>query len=138
VRSVATSPPTRSLLDDVDDEALARAVSLFYDRMVDDERVSHYFDNVNMAKLRAHQRSFLVGALGDPGTLNGLTLQHAHYRLRLNDEEFDVTAGHLIRSLLDAGVPPPWEAEIRRRLERVRSYVVAPSDVAPAPSLRPR
>ena len=109
----------------------------FYDRMLADERVSHYFDNVSIARLRAHQRSFLVAALGDPGTFNGLTLQHAHFRMRLSDEEFDITAEHLVASLHEAGVPVSLRSEIQSRLERVRPHIVAPQASDRGPGLRP-
>ncbi len=125
--TVQVSPRLPSLLTGVDDDALVRAVDLFYSRMLSDERVAGHFRNINMARLRAHQRSFLVAALGDPGAFNSVTLRHAHAPLHLTDAEFDITARHLVASLLEAGVPSSRENDILSRLERVRVHIVAPT-----------
>jgi hemoglobin len=123
---VTASAPT-SLLDGVDDEALTRAVSGFYDRMLADERVAHRFRNVNLPKLRAHQRSFLVAALGSPGTYNPLTLQHAHFALGISDAEFEIAVAHLRDSLLEVGIPSSASDAIVRRLDSLRPHIVSPA-----------
>ncbi len=119
-------PPATSLLDGVEDEALTLAVAGFYDRMLADERVAHRFQNVNLPKLRAHQRSFLVAALADPGTYNALTLEHAHFRLDVTDDEFDIAVTHLRHSLMLAGVGMSAANEIAARLQELRPHIVAP------------
>ncbi len=110
----------------MDDDALTNAVSGFYERMLADERVAHYFRNVNLPKLRAHQRSFLVAALADPGTYNALTLEHAHLHLGITDEQFDIAVTHLRDSLLRAGVGNDTANAIAARLEALRGHIVAP------------
>lgn len=120
-----TGPAPTSLLEGVDDEALTRVVAGFYDRMLADERVAHRFRNVNMPKLRAHQRSFLVAALGEPGTYNALTLEHAHLPLGISAAEFDIAVAHLRGSLLDVGVPPHAVDAISDRLGSLRRHIVA-------------
>ena len=114
-----------SLLDEVDDAALTHAVASFYERMLADERVAHRFRNVNLAKLRAHQRSFLVAALGDPGLYNSLTLEHAHLSLGISDTEFDVAVAHLRDSLLEVGVSASTSKAIAVRLGALRQHIVA-------------
>jgi hemoglobin len=121
------------LLDGIGADVLVEAVDLFYDRMLADERVSAYFMGVDLARLRVHQRSFLVAVLGDPGAFNALTVQHAHFPLTISDSDFDITAQHLLDSLLEAGVPASEKKQILRRLERVRTHVVAPSSKAGLP-----
>ena len=117
----------RSLLDGVEDEALTRAVARFYERMLSDDRVAHRFEHVNIPKLRAHQRSFLVAALGDPGMYNPLTLQHAHYGLRISDAEFDIALAHLRDSMVDAGVDRTTSDAIASRLRPLRDHIVVPA-----------
>ena len=116
-----------SLLDGVADEALTQAVAGFYDRMLADERVAHRFENVNLPKLRAHQRSFLVAALGNPGTYNALTLEHAHFALEISGAEFDIAVGHLRGSLLDVGITQATADAIATRLGTLRRHIVAPA-----------
>jgi hemoglobin len=109
----------------VDDEALTRAVAGFYDRMLADDRVAHRFRNVNLPKLRAHQRSFLVAALGDPGSYNPLTLEHAHFALEISGAEFDLAVAHLRDSLVDVGTPGSTADAIAVRLRTLRPHIVA-------------
>ena len=109
----------------MNDDALTAAVSGFYERMLADERVAHYFRDVNVPKLRAHQRSFLVAALADPGTYNPLTLEHAHLRLGITDDEFDIAVTHLRDSLLVAGTSMETADAIAARLQDLRRHIVA-------------
>jgi hemoglobin len=116
-----------SLLDGVDDEALTRVVTSFYERMLADDRVAHRFENVNLVKLRAHQRSFLVAALGNPGLYNPLTLEHAHFGLDISDAEFDLAVTHLRDSLMDGGVNAAASQAVAARLGALRKHIVAPA-----------
>jgi hemoglobin len=117
-----------ALLEGVSDEALVAAVAEFYSRMLADERVAHYFENVNIPKLRAHQRSFLVAALGEPGTFNSLTLEHAHFPLSVRKDEFDIALEHLGASLRVAGVPADNVDAIAARVGLMRMHIVAPAE----------
>jgi hemoglobin len=112
------------LLDAIDDETLTEVIRRFYERMTSDERLAHHFDGVNIPKLRAHQRSFLLAALTGPELLNGLTLANSHLPLRLTDDDFDRAIGHLIGSMQDAGIDPDAIEPIAARLEPLRAHIV--------------
>ena len=113
------------LLDAIDDTTLTQVIQNFYERMVGDERLSHYFAGINMAQLRAHQRSFLVAALAGPELFNDLTLAAAHLPLGLSDDDFDRAVRHLTEGMIDAGVPDAAIAPIADRLEPLRPHIVA-------------
>jgi hemoglobin len=113
------------LLDAIDDPTLTQVIHNFYERMVADDRLGHYFANINMARLRAHQRSFLLAALAGPELFNELTLATSHLPLGLSDDDFDRAVGHLTAGMVDAGVPAEAIAPIAGRLEPLRMHIVA-------------
>ena len=44
--------------------AVDLAVDKFYDKVLADTRIQHFFDNMDMDKQREHQRAFLTYAFG--------------------------------------------------------------------------
>jgi hemoglobin len=119
------------LLDAIDDTTLTQVVINFHERMLADERLRRYFAGINMARLRAHQRSFLLAALAGPELFNGLTLATSHLPLGLSDDDFDRAVGHLTAGMVDAGVPAAAIAPIAQRLEPLRGHIVAGPSGAP-------
>ena len=113
------------LLDAIDDITLTQVIDNFYDRMLDDERLAHFFAGVNLVQLRAHQRSFLLAALSGPELFNELTLATSHLALGLTDDDFDRAVGHLMAGMADAGVEPATVAPVAERLEPLRAHIVA-------------
>jgi hemoglobin len=81
------------------------AVDAFYDRVLADPELAPFFDEVDTARLRAHQRAFLTMALGGPRDYDGRNLSDAHRNLNIGAREFDLVAGHLAAVLVDLGVP---------------------------------
>jgi hemoglobin len=114
------------LLDAIDDSTLTQVISNFTERMALDERLGHYFAGINMARLRAHQRSFLLAALAGPELFNELTLATSHLPLGVSDDDFDRAIGHLTAGMVDAGVPDAAIAPIADRLQPLRPHIVAP------------
>jgi hemoglobin len=112
------------LLDVLDESTLTRVLGNFHDRMLADERLANFFTGVNLTKLRAHQRSFLLAALSGPELFNGLTLATAHLPLRLTDDDFDRAIGHLTAGMADAGVAEGAITPIAERLEPLRAHTV--------------
>ncbi|MFC0681644.1 group 1 truncated hemoglobin [Lysobacter korlensis] len=113
------------LLDVIDEITLTQVIENFYDRMLADERLAHFFAGVNLVHLRAHQRSFLLAALSGPELFNELTLAASHLPLGLTDDDFDRALGHLMGAMADAGVPGTAVAPIAERLEPLRAHIVA-------------
>ncbi|EIE20060.1 hypothetical protein COCSUDRAFT_18855 [Coccomyxa subellipsoidea C-169] len=90
--------------------AVRAAVDLFYDKMIDDPRVSYFFEGVDMKKQRAHQAAFLTYAMGGSRSYEGnANMTAAHDRLARNMgmrmEHFDVVLEHLEGALRDLQVP---------------------------------
>ncbi|RED58015.1 group I truncated hemoglobin [Cohnella lupini] len=80
------------------------AVELFYAKVKDDPRVSHYFRNIDFAKLMEHQTVFLSFATGGPDYYTGKSLKQSHEHLNITSAHFDDVLGHLTDSLVESGV----------------------------------
>jgi hemoglobin len=61
--------------------AISAAVDRFYERVLADPTLSHFFSGVSMARLKAHQFAFLSQALGGPKQYSGASMRDAHSRL---------------------------------------------------------
>ncbi len=89
------------------DAAVNAAVDIFYRKVLADDRISRFFDAVDMDAQRAKQKAFLTMAFGGPNTYSGKDMRAAHARLvkdGLNDTHFDAVAGHLSATLEELGV----------------------------------
>lgn len=89
------------------DAAVNAAVDIFYRKVLADDRISRFFDTVDMDAQRAKQKAFLTMAFGGPNTYSGRDLRTAHARLvagGLGDAHFDAVAGHLSATLTELGV----------------------------------
>ena len=80
--------------------AIDAAVELFYTKVLVDERVKHYFEDVNMTKQKRKQKAFLSAALGGPIPWTGTDMRTAHADLHgLNDSHVEAIGGHLKATL---------------------------------------
>jgi hemoglobin len=52
--------------------AVDLAVDKFYDKVLADARIQHFFDNMDMDKQRRHQRAFLTYAFGGTDKSKGV------------------------------------------------------------------
>jgi len=105
--------------------AIDAAVELFYTKVLADERVKHFFDDINMNKQRRKQKEFLSAALGGPIPWTGRDLRSAHSSLTgLNDTHFDAIAGHLKSTLEELKVNPELIAKVLAIVETTRSEVL--------------
>jgi hemoglobin len=89
-------------------EAVTLAVDKFYERVLNDKRVNHFFANVDMEAQKDHQRAFLTYAFGGTPQYDGRTMRVAHARLvkeqGLTGEHFDAIAEDLVLTLQELGI----------------------------------
>lgn len=108
--------------------AVSVAVDKFYEYMLSDERVKHFFDDVNMEKQRQHQKDFIAFALGDDSGYTGKDMREAHQHLvdekGLSDIHFDATVENLVKALRDLEVPEDIIAEAGAVVESTRNDVL--------------
>jgi len=87
--------------------AVDAAVDLFYKKVLTDDKIAHFFDDIDMDIQRAKQKAFLTMAFGGPNNYTGNDLRTAHARLvqqGLNEDHFNAVAGHLQGTLEELNV----------------------------------
>jgi len=56
-------------------DAVNAAVDIFYRKVLADDRINHFFENIDMAKQAAKQKAFLTMAFGGPHHYTGLDMR---------------------------------------------------------------
>lgn len=107
--------------------AIDAALDRFYPKILGDPRLSGFFENVDMTRLKKHAHAFLTMAFGGPNHYQGPGLRVAHRRAvtnGLNDALFEVFMGHFRATLDELSVPPSKIAEIVQIAESGRDEVL--------------
>ncbi|MDD5034722.1 MAG: group 1 truncated hemoglobin [Methylococcaceae bacterium] len=107
--------------------AVDAAVDIFYRKVLSDDRISHFFEGVDMEKQAAKQKAFLTLAFGGPHHYTGLDMRkgHAHLVERgLNDSHFDAVMENLAATMVELNVPDKLIAEAAAIAESTRKDVL--------------
>ena len=102
------------------------ATEVFYDKVLHDDSLRHFFKRVDMAHLRSRQAMFISMLLGGR-VYTGKNIHEAHARSRdhgLNDAHFDLFLQHFRAALEEVGVEPENAEKVIKRLERMRGTVL--------------
>ncbi len=94
--------------------AIDAAVDIFYDKILKDNRIKHFFDEVDTERLRNKQKAYLTFAFGGESQYNGNPLGEAHQMAvesGLSDEHFDAFIEILGETLHELNVPDPLVQE---------------------------
>jgi hemoglobin len=108
-------------------DAVNAAVDIFYRKMLADDRVNYFFDNTDMDKQVAKQKSFLTMVFGGPNNYTGKDMREGHKHLvarGLNDSHVDVVIEHLGGTLKELGVPDADITEVAAIANSVRDDVL--------------
>ena len=100
-------------------------VHRFYEHVLDDDRVSHFFEGSNMERLISHQTEFVAQVLGGPATMVGRDLGRAPARLGISDEDYGIVGAHLQTAMEELGVEPDDVAIVMGIIESVRAEIVS-------------
>jgi hemoglobin len=108
--------------------AVEAAVDIFYDKVLADDRIKHFFVNVDMAKQRQHQKNFLTYAFGGSGTYNGKGMRAAHQhlvdKLGLNETPSNAVVENLAATLSGLGVSDALIGEVAAVAATVKNDVL--------------
>lgn len=95
--------------------AVEAAVDLFYRKVLADDRIARFFEDVDMDRQRAKQKAFLSMVFGGPKSYTGKDMRAAHAPLvqrGLNESHFNAVAEHLQATLQALGVTPDLVGEV--------------------------
>lgn len=104
--------------------AVSAAVEDFYTRLLADPQLAPFFEDVDLAGLKSHQRSFIAAALGGAEIYAGRDMAAAHAGLDISDADFDAVVAHLVDTLTGLGVPDDTITQIGGALAPLRNQIV--------------
>lgn len=107
--------------------AVNAAVDIFYRKVLSDDRINRFFDNVDMEKQAAKQKSFLTMAFGGPHNYTGEDMRkgHAHLlKMGLDGSHFDAVVENLGATLEELNVPQELITEVVAICETTRNDVL--------------
>lgn len=97
---------TESVFEKIGGEAAVNAaVDIFYRKVLSDDRISHFFDTIDMESQHAKQKAFLTMAFGGPNSYTGKDMREAHKHMNLTEEHFNAVAENLVGTLEELSVP---------------------------------
>ncbi len=107
--------------------AVDATVDKFYRRVLADDRISEFFDGVDMVQQAAKQKAFLTMAFGGPNNYTAQDMKngHAHLVARgLNDDHFNAVVEDLGATLKEMGVSDELIGEVAAVAETTRESVL--------------
>jgi len=110
------------------DKAMEAATDIFYRKVLQDELVGRFFEDVDMERQRLKQKSFLTMAFGGPYQYSGLDLREGHKRLiekyGLSDQHFNRVCEIFKETVTELNIPPDQIEEMMSILESTRDAVL--------------
>jgi len=107
--------------------AVDAAVDLFYRKLLSDDRVARFFDDVDMDRQAAKQKAFLTMVFGGPAHYTGLDMRNGHKHLverGMNDSHVDAVIELLGQTLRELGVGDDKIAQVAAIANSVRDDVL--------------
>ena len=107
--------------------AVNAAVDIFYRKVLADDRVSRFFEGVDMDKQATKQKAFLTMAFGGPHNYTGKDMRvgHAHLlKMGMNDSHVDAIIEILGGTLKEMGVADNLIAQVAAIAESTRNDVL--------------
>jgi hemoglobin len=96
------------------DAAVKATVIKMYDKILSDDELAPFFDDIDVDRLRLSQSAFVTYAFGGPNHYSGKGLRTAHAEAvsqGLNGHHFDLVATHLKTAMEELHVPADLIAE---------------------------
>jgi hemoglobin len=119
---------TQSLYEQLGGEpAVNAAVDIFYRKMLTDQRVSRFFEGVDMDKQATKQKAFLTMVFGGPNKYTGKDMYEGHkhlIKMGLNDSHVDAVIENLGATLKELGVKDELIAQVANLANSVRGDVL--------------
>ena len=83
---------------------ISKIVLDLYERLLDDEDLGPFFDDVEFSKIVDHQTKFVSSVMGGPASYTDTQIEKLHSHLPITGAHFDRLAEILTKVLQDHGV----------------------------------
>lgn len=105
-------------------ETVDKFVQIFYEKMVADPNLTHFFEGIDMERLKAHDHAFTTMILGGPMEYKGRTLREAHKNLDIKEPHWDATIDYVAETLDELGFEEGDVKDIVKNAEGSREDVL--------------
>jgi len=103
---------------------VSKIVMTLYDKLLDDDDVGPFFDDVDMPKLIDHQTKFVSSLMGGPASFTDTHIENAHKHLVINDAHFDQLKVLVNETLGEFGVDPEDIDTVLAAFEQRRGLLI--------------
>ena len=104
---------------------ITRVVQDFYEDLLQDPTLGHFFERVSIVDLAEHQTIFLTMVMGGPMGYTTGDIARGHSGLQIGHEEFEATIRHLETRLQSYGFEPDDLDRIIATYRQYESFVVS-------------
>lgn len=103
---------------------VSRIVMVLYDRLLDDDDIGPFFDDVEMSRVIDHQTKFVASLMGGPAFYSDDQIRKMHDHLPIADRHFARMTEILADTLRDHGIAEEDVAAVVSEFEKRRGLVV--------------
>ncbi len=101
-----------------------KVVTAFYDKVLDNPSLSHYFESIDMRRQIDHQTKFIASLMGGPASFSNQELERAHARFDISRVEFDEMMELLQETLEDFDLDDDDVKEVVQNFNNRANFIV--------------
>ncbi|WP_222435717.1 group I truncated hemoglobin [Fluviispira vulneris] len=109
------------------EKAMEKAVNVFYRKVLKDQTIKHFFNDIDMNKQMQKQKAFFTLLFDGPNNYTGKDLKTGHEHLvkrGLNDSHFDAVLSHLQSTFIELSIPDEITNTLSAKAEAARALVL--------------
>ena len=104
--------------------AIQQVADRFYRRVLQDDRISSFFVDLDLAAQSNKQKAFLGMLFGGPYSYSGKCMRESHAHLKLLDGHFNAMVELLVETMVELGLDDEAIADATGAAERIRHEVL--------------
>ena len=109
--------------------SVSKIVLSLYDRLMEDDDVGPFFDDVDLPRLIDHQTKFVASLMGGPASFTDDHIERAHSGMIIHDHHFDRLKEILAETLSDFDVEDADIAAVLSTFEARRGLLIEKPNV---------
>jgi hemoglobin len=117
--------------DDQGAANVAAVVERLYELALADAELVPYFAGVDLRRVKAHMRAFLIAAVGGPDHYQGRPLGPVHAHLRITSAHYSKVLTYAVQALTEYRAPSEVVDAVAGKLERLRGEIVDAPQATP-------
>lgn len=91
---------------------------------LENEKIAHYFDGVDLDNLAHHVAAFFAAGTGGPANYQGRDMTSTHAHMKMSNDDFDTAVADVLAAVRKNGVDEASTAEVAAILESLRAAVM--------------